>query len=83
MNEEPTALQAVLMEMEALGVKNPRETTLYAAIRWLVAESSYARLGESTSAAGTALSNMRREAAHWKEIHGLDTVQRFNPRPKE
>jgi len=69
MNEEPTALQVVLLEITNAGIVNPRGSRLWAAIRWLVAESAYARIGETTSAAGTALTNMRREAAHWKGLY--------------
>lgn len=67
MSHEPTALQAVLIELEALGIKNPRNSPIYAVIRWLLAEHTYIRLQESTGSAGIALSNMRRESAHWKE----------------
>ena len=67
MSHEGTALQAVLIELEALGIKNARNTPIYAVIRWLLAEHAYIRLQESSSSTGIALANMRREAASWKE----------------
>lgn len=65
-SEQTPALQQVLLEMTRLGIPNPRDSTLYRAIRWLMAEHAYIRLQESSSSTGTALSNMRREAAYWK-----------------
>ena len=79
MPHEATALQAVVMELEALGIKNPRNSPIYAVIRWSLAEHAYVRLQESSSSTGIALANMRREAASWKEkyeqMDGLTTKE--------
>ena len=67
MSHEVTALQQVRMELQKLGVANVTNSPAYAAIRWLLAETTYVKLQESSSSMGTALQNQRREAAHWKE----------------
>ena len=67
MSNEPTALQLVILELEGLGLEDVRNSTAYAAIRWLLAEHTYIRLQEAVNSAGVSLSNQRREAAHWKE----------------
>jgi hypothetical protein len=77
-NDSTPALQQVLIELRNLGIQHPRDSDVYKAIRWLLAEHAYARLSEASSSQGIALANMRQEAAYWKEQLQLTQKEKEN-----
>ena len=82
MSHEPTAMQIVQAELELQGVTDVRTSRVWAAIRWLLAEHSYVKLQEASSSLGVALSNERREAAHWKARFEQALAATMEPEPE-